>query len=114
MRMSITIRRRRPCEWCAARLTSRRLSCAHNNVWMPDGTLCLDLTYASTSGTAQDDLEKYIELYCPKPPFENADQFFSSAPPNQVIAALEAICRRFGSLAAPCQAMVSALEQEDR
>ena len=101
----------------SAHLTSRRLVCKPSG-WASADSLCVDLSYASSSGVARDDLDKLNNQYCPRLPINHDEieravsqetaKFFITAPKPSIVIALQTICARF-RLGTACQALLDAI-----
>jgi hypothetical protein len=97
-------------------ITSRRLACK-NEEWISTNSLCL-IAYTWPE-RAEEAFKKFHATYCPRLPVNHAEiqaaiseateKFFSAAGRSQALSAVQAICRRFADLSAPCQAMIQGL-----
>jgi hypothetical protein len=98
-------------------ITSRRLACSKDQGWVNTNTLCL-IAY-TWPGNAEDAFKKFHATYCPRLPVNHAElqkaiteeteKFFAAAPRSQALIAVQAICRRFSDLSAPCKTMIESL-----
>jgi hypothetical protein len=98
-------------------ITSRRLTCGKDQTWVNTNTLCL-VAYTSADD-AESAFRKFQTQYCPRFPVNHAElqraiaqeteRFLSGAPRSHVLVAVQAICRRFANLSAPCQTMIERL-----
>ena len=85
--------------------------------WVNTNSLCL-VAYTSADHV-EDAFRKFQASYCPRLPVNHAEllkaiseeteKFFSLAPRSQVLAAVQAICRRYANLSEQCQAMIEGL-----
>ena len=98
-------------------ITSRRLACSKEQTWVNTNELCL-VAYTSAD-QAESAFRKFQAQYCPRLALNHAElqralaqeteRFFSGAPRSQVLVAVQAICRRYANLSAPCQTMIERL-----
>jgi hypothetical protein len=88
------------------RLTSRRLNCDKDSAWVDTQTFCVDVE----GSQVRPDFYRLSKMYCPmalNP--EETEKVFAEADNANSLAAVKGICRRLGSLAAPCKAIMDAL-----
>lgn len=98
-------------------ITSRRLACSKDEGWVSTNGLCL-IAYTWPE-QAEEAFKKFHATYCPRPSASHAETqeamsagtgtFSGAAGRRQALAAVQAICRRFGDLSAPCKAMIEGL-----
>lgn len=98
-------------------ITSRRLACSENEGWVNANSLCL-IAY-TWPVRAEAAFKKFHAIYCPHPPAnhtetqeairEGSEKFSGAAGRRQALLAIQAICRRFTDLSAPCKAMIQGL-----
>jgi hypothetical protein len=88
------------------KLTSKRLVCAKDGSWTDAQSLCVEI-----EGTyVRPEYYRLARMYCPpslNP--EETEKVFSEADNANSLAAVRGICKRLGSLSAPCKAIMDAL-----
>jgi hypothetical protein len=104
-----------------AQISSRTLVCGEDGRWKDDNSLCLDINYtknAWTPDTAQADLIKYTNLYCPRLAVNHAEiekaitqdteSFFGKTSKTVALVAVHAICIRY-KIDVLCSPVIDAL-----
>lgn len=98
-------------------ITSRRMACSENEGWVSTNGLCL-IAYTWPE-RAEEAFKKFHATYCPRSPSghpeaqkaasEGTEKFTGPAGRRQALLAVQAICRQFADLSAPCKAMIQGL-----